>query len=246
MSHPYQKSYKANIRRNQNPKVLKAIRIIPPSQWVVRNQETHLRKRSASRGRKSCARWENDTTFWILSLSSATYLSLPIVKTLRRMPSPQNLLMGFWNISTSQTLSTPMAPTSIPSAYAEIHLPVPPFFTLFDCSDPARYLNMKPAMAYHNPGCQGYCHPSKCSRMPRCRNCGQPTIKHGGPSGNECTKPSRCVNCHFPHPADHKDCPVAPGNRKAADIPNEEVKKIRAEGNALYRAQNHKPKKSAS
>ncbi|KAJ5107840.1 hypothetical protein N7456_004515 [Penicillium angulare] len=118
-----------------------------------------------------------------------------------------------------------------------------PAFSLFGYSDKSQFLSPKPAIAYHNLGCQGYCRPSKCTRLPRCSNCGQPMLKHSGPTGYKCRRPSRCANCHHPHPADDPECLVAPPNLQVK-ISKEELQRIRAEGNALYLAQNPKVAKN--
>ncbi|RAL61225.1 hypothetical protein DID88_010304 [Monilinia fructigena] len=45
--------------------------------------------------------------------------------------------------------------------------PVRPF-RLFDSSDVAKVIDKKTAIARHDPGCQGFCNPSRCTRYARC------------------------------------------------------------------------------
>ncbi|KAJ5618715.1 hypothetical protein N7528_006826 [Penicillium herquei] len=115
-------------------------------------------------------------------------------------------------------------------------------FRLFATSNFSRYLGENPAIAYHNPGCQGYCRPSQCTRAIRCSKCGKPERVHDGPMGAECTRPEKCANCHQPYPADHKECPVAPRNHNG-EISKEELKSIRAFGDTLYLDVNTRSKK---
>lgn len=86
----------------------------------------------------------------------------------------------------------------------------PPSFRLFNTSQRARQVTKQPPIRRHDPGCQGYCHPPKCDRRPRCSHCGQITADHPGPTGPNCRNPPGCANCYGPFPSGHEKCPAAP------------------------------------
>lgn len=106
--------------------------------------------------------------------------------------------------------------------------PVRPF-RLFNTSEPSKHIVKKPAIARHDPGCQGFCNPAKCIRYVRCSCCGIRTDQHPGPSGANCTAKARCANCHGPFPAGHDHCPAAPRRKDGRIIKptKKELDKIR-------------------
>ncbi|KAI1001094.1 hypothetical protein K3495_g7104, partial [Podosphaera aphanis] len=68
-------------------------------------------------------------------------------------------------------------------------------FRLFGSSDESKIIDRKPPINRHDPGCQGYCTPAKCTRQSRCSHCGARTDTHEGPSGQNCTHSAQCANC---------------------------------------------------
>jgi hypothetical protein len=96
--------------------------------------------------------------------------------------------------------------TGLATWIVSFHEPVKRF-RLFSTSGLARLIDKTPRPEIHDPGCMGYCNPAKCSRIARCRNCGQRNIDHApGP----CENPPQCANCQGPWPADHEDCGARP------------------------------------
>ena len=87
--------------------------------------------------------------------------------------------------------------------------PVRPF-QLFNASELSKAIDKKPTIARHDPGCQGFCNPAKCTRYTRCNMCSTHLDQHEGPSGINCTGKARCTNCHGPFHAGHDFCPAAP------------------------------------
>lgn len=83
-------------------------------------------------------------------------------------------------------------------------------FTLFNASEHSKLITKKSAPSRHEMGCQGYCNPNKCTRLPRCGNCSMTLDRHEGPSGLNCAKAPKCANCYGPFPAGHSQCPAAP------------------------------------
>lgn len=88
-------------------------------------------------------------------------------------------------------------------------------FRLFNTSQESKLKEKKTPIVRHDPGCQGFCNPAKCTRYSRCVTCGDrndnnPGGIHEGPSGVNCQHPPKCVNCHGPYPADHEQCPAMP------------------------------------
>jgi hypothetical protein len=77
-------------------------------------------------------------------------------------------------------------------------------------SEYSREIRKNPAIQQHNPGCQGYCIPTRCNRAARCHNCGDQATNHSGPHGVNCTNRPKCANCYGPHKATHTSCPAAP------------------------------------
>ena len=108
-------------------------------------------------------------------------------------------------------------------------------FRLFDSSGISRYVEKKPTIELHNPGCQGYCDRKRCNRVPRCNNCGGELRLH---SGGLCDKQPMCANCKGPFPAGHEGCAAAPkrANGRLIRPSGTERKKIRKAGARRYRA----------
>lgn len=106
--------------------------------------------------------------------------------------------------------------------------PVQPF-RLFNTSEMSKPIDKKPAIARHDPGCQGFCNPAKCTRHARCSCCGTRNDQHPGPSSANCTAKARCANCHGPFPAGHSHCPAAPRRKDGKIIKptKKELNKIR-------------------
>ena len=108
-------------------------------------------------------------------------------------------------------------------------------FRLFDSSGISKYVEKKPTIELHNPGCQGYCDRKRCNRVPRCNNCGGELRLH---SGGPCDKQPMCANCKGPFPAGHEGCAAAPkrANGRLIRPSGTERKKIRKAGARRYRA----------
>jgi hypothetical protein len=117
--------------------------------------------------------------------------------------------------------------------------PVRPF-RLFNVSERSRLIEKKPAITRHDPGCQGYCHPPRCNRAPRCSKCAHKTAEHEGPAGANCSKPAQCANCHGPFPAGHDNCPAAPKrkNGKIAILTRKELAVVQRYGEHCYQETN--------
>src|SRR5204862_2903913 len=77
-------------------------------------------------------------------------------------------------------------------------------------SELSKSIDKKSAITRHDPGCQSFCNPAKCTRYARCSVCSTRIDQHIGPSGANCTEKARCANCHGPFPAGHDFCPAAP------------------------------------
>jgi len=82
-------------------------------------------------------------------------------------------------------------------------------FRLFGQSDYSKEIRKNPPISLHNPGCQGYCKITNCTRAARCPRCGKPAATHEGPIEG-CQDAPRCPNCHGPFEATHPNCPAAP------------------------------------
>lgn len=113
-------------------------------------------------------------------------------------------------------------------------------FRLFGTSEYAKLIDKKPAITRHNPGCQGFCNPAKCTRYARCEHCGTRADQHPGPIGANCTENPRCVNCHGPFAASHDHCPAAPKRHKGkiVKLTKKELDAIRRHGDQEYRLEN--------
>jgi hypothetical protein len=111
-------------------------------------------------------------------------------------------------------------------------------FRLFNTSETSKPIDKKPAIARHDPGCQGFCNPAKCTRYARCSCCGTRTDQHPGASGANCTAKARCANCHGPFPAGHGHCPAAPRRKDGRIIKptKKELNKIRRQGDKEFGA----------
>jgi len=105
-----------------------------------------------------------------------------------------------------------------------------PSFQLFD-SNWSKEIKKAPIIERHNPGCQGFCNPTRCTRDPRCGTCSIPIAKHIGPHGDLCEGRPRCANCHGPHWASYSNCAAAPW-RSAGRV----VRPTKKELNAARRA----------
>jgi hypothetical protein len=113
--------------------------------------------------------------------------------------------------------------------------PVRPF-TLFAASGISRLCDKRPAIVRHDPGCQGWCAPSKCTRQPRCSTCSMRLEQHDGPSGVLCSHASMCANCHGPFTSGHDNCPAAPVRKNGQTIflNKKELAKVRRQGAKAY------------
>src|ERR1700759_4942353 len=114
--------------------------------------------------------------------------------------------------------------------------PVRPF-RLFNSSELSKPIDKKPAIGRHDPGCQGFCNPAKCTRYQRCKNCSTRIDLHDGPAGANSTHEARCANCHGPFPAGHDHCPAAPRrkNGKIIKPTKKELDTIRRHGDRIFR-----------
>ncbi|KAL1978328.1 hypothetical protein VTN31DRAFT_1187 [Thermomyces dupontii] len=108
----------------------------------------------------------------------------------------------------------------------------PESFRLFNTSQRARQITKQPPIRRHDPGCQGYCHPPKCDRLPRCSHCGQTTTDHPGPTGPNCQNPPGCADCYGPFPSGHEKCPTAPQRVNGIIVrpTKRQLRSIRAQG----------------
>jgi hypothetical protein len=125
--------------------------------------------------------------------------------------------------------------------------PVRPF-RLFNASELSKQIDKKPAITRHDPGCQGFCNPAKCTRYARCSVCSTRVDQHVGPSGVNCTAKAKCANCHGPFPAGHDRCPAAP-RRKSGKIirpTKKELDAIRRHGDREFRDTNAPPTETDS
>ena len=114
--------------------------------------------------------------------------------------------------------------------------PVRPF-RLFNASELSKSIDKKPVIGRHDPGCQGFCNPAKCTRYQRCNNCSTRLDLHDGPAGVNCTHEARCANCHGPFPAGHDSCPTAPRRKNGKIIrpTKKELDIIRRHGDRNFR-----------
>jgi len=114
--------------------------------------------------------------------------------------------------------------------------PVHPF-RLFNASELSKVIDKKPAISRHDPGCQGFCNPAKCTRYQRCNNCSTRLDLHVGPTGVNCTHRARCTNCHGPFPAGHDHCLAAPHrkNGKIIRLTKKEMDIIRRHSDRNFR-----------
>jgi hypothetical protein len=113
--------------------------------------------------------------------------------------------------------------------------PVRPF-QLFNASELSKTIDKKTAITRHDPGCQGFCNPTKCTRYARCNNCSTRADQHTRPTGPNCTEKARCANCHGPFPAGHEHCPAAPKRRHGKIIKptKRELDSIRRQGDRSF------------
>ena len=120
--------------------------------------------------------------------------------------------------------------------------PVRPFY-LFNASELAKVINKKPAITRHDPGCQGFCNPAKCTRHARCSNCSTRIDQHVGPAGVNCSDKAKCANCHGPFPAGHDRCPAAPKRKEGKIIKptKKELDAIRRHGDREFRGTHAPP-----
>jgi hypothetical protein len=111
--------------------------------------------------------------------------------------------------------------------------PVKPF-KIFGTSGLARLVEKRPRIERHNPGCQGYCNPARCTRVDRCPRCSDPMRDHQ--TAGPCTAPLRCANCHGPFEPGHTDCPAAPRYEKGRLVrpTKAEQRNIRRRGVRAY------------
>lgn len=114
--------------------------------------------------------------------------------------------------------------------------PVRPF-RLFNASELSKPIDKKPAISRHDPGCQGFCNPAKCTRYARCNKCSIRMDLHEGPTGPNCTAEAKCANCHGPFPAGHGNCPAAPKRRNGKTIKptKKELDLVRRHGDREFR-----------
>jgi hypothetical protein len=109
-------------------------------------------------------------------------------------------------------------------------------FRIFGTSEWAKEIKKNPPVAIHNPGCQGYCNTSRCTRAARCDNCSQLVTGHSGAIGTGCAQRARCANCHGPHPATDKNCPAKPYyyQGKLIRLTSKQLQSVRRAGNRAY------------
>ena len=114
--------------------------------------------------------------------------------------------------------------------------PVRPF-QLFGSSERAQLIRKNPKILHHNPGCQGFCNPTKCNKAPRCLHCGIRTQDHEGMFGEQCERPAQCANCLGPHRAGYEKCPTRPKivNGQVIRINSKDRKVLRKAGLAAYK-----------
>ena len=114
--------------------------------------------------------------------------------------------------------------------------PVRPF-RLFNSSELSKLINKKPTIVRHDPGCQGFCNPAKCSRYARCSICSTRIDQHIGPPNINCTAKAKCANCHGPFPAGHQHCPATPKRKSGIIIrpTKKELDAIRRHGDREFR-----------
>jgi hypothetical protein len=115
-------------------------------------------------------------------------------------------------------------------------IPVRPF-RLFNASELSKSIDKKSAITRHDPGCQSFCNPAKCTRYARCSVCSTRIDQHIGPSGANCTEKARCANCHGPFPAGHDFCPAAPRRKNGKTIKptKKELDILRRHGDREFR-----------
>lgn len=113
-------------------------------------------------------------------------------------------------------------------------------FRLFS-SEQSKLIEHKQPITRHDPGCQGYCTPLKCTRAARCVKCSVRVDQHEGGAaraGANCTQPDRCANCFGPFPASHDHCPAKPKRHlgNLIRLTRKEQDKIRKHGAREYKA----------
>lgn len=116
-------------------------------------------------------------------------------------------------------------------------------FRLFGTSGLARLIDKTPRPEIHDPGCMGYCNPAKCSRVARCRNCGQRNKDH---TPGPCSNPPQCANCQGPWPAGHNDCGARPIRKNGVlkKPSRRELQTLRRQGIRAYKSKNELPEES--
>jgi hypothetical protein len=113
--------------------------------------------------------------------------------------------------------------------------PIQRRFQLFGQSGFSKLVEKSPRIQRHENGCQGYCVPSRCTRLKRCSNCGVLLHEHQGEHGNKCIAKARCANCYGPEPAGHEKCPAKPfiKSGKIVRLSRKELHAIRKTSTAL-------------
>ena len=116
-------------------------------------------------------------------------------------------------------------------------------FRLFNVSELSKSIDKKATISRHDPGCQGFCNPTKCTRYACCHKCSTRIDQHTGPSGANCTEKARCANCHGPFPAGHEYCPAAPRqkNGKIIKPTKKELDALRRYGDREYQELHNQP-----
>lgn len=120
--------------------------------------------------------------------------------------------------------------------------PVRPF-RLFNAGETSKLIEKRQPVTRHNPGCQGYCNPAKCTRYARCSHCATRVDQHAGQHGANCTEAPKCANCHGPFPAGHEHCPAVPRrkNGKLVRLSRKELDAVRRHGDKEFRDSNLPP-----
>ena len=110
-------------------------------------------------------------------------------------------------------------------------------FRLFGTSEFSKEIKKRPAIQRHDPGCQGFCNPARCTRVARCNNCGTRSTDHLGPIGDSCQQPTQCANCHGPYKAGHISCPAAPKrvSGRLMKPTKKDLAEVRRAGQRAYR-----------
>jgi hypothetical protein len=109
-------------------------------------------------------------------------------------------------------------------------------FRLFHTSEPSKTINKKTAITRHDPGCQGFCNPAKCTRYARCSVYSTRIDEYAGPSRANCKEKARCANCYEPFPAGYDHCPAVlrRKNGKIIKPTKKELDHLRRLGNREY------------